>query len=430
MKREDFVLVMSFLLMLEGYLLGNVLPAALGLAILFYLLSVRSSTELRIDASVEFPQGPLESGRSYPLSLRLVNLGSSVRVLPRVMPRGLDVKIPEAFLKAGEARELKGTLRPLEMGVVGVDGITLIAEDERGLYVDEVPLEGATFKVYPSLTEIRDAAKIDRNLRLAELYRRGRRFGSESLEFKDLREYLPGDDVRRIDWKASLRLGELIVREFLREESSDVYIFLDNTREMRKGIRRAKVDYGATLVLQLASVLLRDHSVGLVVYDDVGARIVPARKGSDQLEAIRRGLEIKREEGAMSLRFPLSPTLSSKALDFLRKVLPLRRGRRGSKGIFEAFSLLKKPSFIILITDLNNPSDVYRAVASAKKLHRIIILSPNPVLFYSGKLDEETLEKLYRAYVEREELIKKFNALVPTIDLGPSDYLREIARVM
>jgi len=92
--------------------------------------------------------------------------------------------------------------------------------------------------------------------------------------------------------------------------------------------------------------------------------------------------------------------------------------------------MLKNPSFVILITDLSNPIPTYRAVAAAKENHRVLILSPNPLLFYSGRLDEKTLERLYRAYLEREELLRKFNALVPTIDLGPSDYLREIARVV
>ena len=40
------------------------------------------------------------------------------------------------------------------------------------------------------------------------------------------------------------------------------------------------------------------------------------------------------------------------------------------------------------------------------------------------------MKRLYRAYLEREKILKKFNGLAPTIDLGPSDYIREIARVI
>jgi len=431
MDREDLLVMTAFLLMLEGYLSSNVLPGFIGLAVLLYLTLVRSSTVFSLGASPLLPEGPLEAGNEYEFGIRVSNGGSAVELRPRVLGRGLRVEAGDLFLGPGEEAVLRGRLKPLEKGDVLIESITLTAEDERGLYFEEFPVASeVVFRVYPSLKEIEEAARVDRNLRLAELYRAGRFFGSEGLDFKDLREYQHGDDFRRIDWKASLRLGELIVREFLREENVDVYIFLDNTREMRKGIKRAKVDYGSTLVLQLASVLLRKYRVGLVVYDDVGARLVEASRGAGQLEAIRRNLGIKRERGLMSLKFGASSRLGERAREFVSKVLPLKKGRRGSSGLAEAFSLLKSPSFVILITDLNNPREVYGAVSKALRKHRVLILSPNPILFYSGRLDERTLERLYRAYEERERLIRKFNALVPTIDLGPSDYLREIARVV
>jgi len=430
MKREDFIVMTAFLLMLEGYLSGNVLPGFLGMAMLIYLLLLRSSTEFAVSASATFPEGPLEAGKEYPLELRVKNSGSIVRLRPEVSARGLSVEFPESFFVEGEEKTLIGRVKVLEKGEVSIERIALRVEEWRGLYFDELTLGGARFQAYPSLEELREEARVERNLRLAELYRTGRFFGLESLDFKDLREYQHGDDFRRIDWKASLRLGELIVREFLREDNVDVYIFLDNTREMRKGIKRAKIDYGSTLVLQLASALLDNYNVGLVVYDEVSAKLLPARKGQAQLEAIRRSLGIKHEEKAMSLRFEFSASVGSRAREFLKKVLPMMKGRKGSPGIFEALSLLKGPAFIILITDLSNPRNVYRAVSEARKRHRVLILSPNPILFYSGTLDEKTLERLYKAYEERERLIKRFNALVPTIDLGPSDYLREIARVV
>ncbi|NJE54586.1 DUF58 domain-containing protein [Thermococcus sp. 21S9] len=430
MKREDFLVMTAFLLMLEGYLLGNVLPGFLGLVMLLYLLFLRSSTEFAVSTSVTFPEGPLEVGREYPLELNVKNFGSIVRLCPEVPARGLIVEFPESLLVKGEEKTLIGRMKVLEKGEVSIDRITLRIEEWHGLYFDELTLEGAKFQAYPSLEELKEEAKVDRNLRLAELYRAGRFFGLESLDFKDLREYQHGDDFRRIDWKASLRLGELIVREFLREDNVDVYIFLDNTREMRKGIRRAKIDYGSTLVLQLASVLLDNYNVGLVIYDEKSAKLLPARKGWTQLEAIRRSLGIKHERKVMSLRFEFSPNVGFRAREFLKKVFPMIKGRSGLSGIFEALSLIKGPAFIILITDLSNPRDVYRAVSEARKKHGVLILSPNPILFYSGTLDEKTLERLYKAYEERERLIKRFNALVPTIDLGPSDYLREISKVM
>jgi len=92
---------------------------------------------------------------------------------------------------------------------------------------------------------------------------------------------------------------------------------------------------------------------------------------------------------------------------------------------------IRSPSYLILITDLmSNTSQLYRLMLMIRKKHKGIILSPNPILFYSAELNEETLKFLYEKYLEREKTVRKFNSVIPTIDLGPSDYLREIVRRM
>ncbi|WP_456443373.1 DUF58 domain-containing protein [Thermococcus sp.] len=432
MKRQDFLVALSLMLLLEGYLGNNMTPAIAGLLIAVYLPMVRSKTVVLIEGERRIKDVRLEEGKPVKVKLRLRNLGgrSSLRVIQG--QEGFEVETPDRIeLSPGEEREVYYTIKPLCKGEFELPPAKVLAEDERGLYTGKFEIgERIKLSVYPSVDSIKEAARMNENLRLAEAYRRNPLTGTEGLEIKELREFQHGDDFKRIDWKASMRLGELIVREMMREDEADVYIFVDNTVEMRKGIRRAKVDYAATLALQLAAILLKERHVGMVIYDELKAEFIRAGRGPGQLETMRRKLNLRWGRGEMSLRFDMSIRLSEKARGFLGKVFPLKKGRRGAKGIFEGLSLIKQPSVLILITDLSNPSDVYRAVAIAKDKHRVIILSPNPVLFYSGDLDRETLKRLYRAYTEREKLIKKFNALVPTIDLGPSDYIRELSRVM
>ena len=432
MKRQDFLVGLSLMLLLEGYLGNNITPAIVGLLIAVYLLMVRSKTAVLVEGERQIKDVRLEEGKPAVVGLRLRNLGSraSVRILQTL--EGFEVEAPEGVeLSPGEEREVSYTIKPLHKGEFELPPAKVLAEDERGLYTGKFEIgEGIKLSVYPSVDSIKEAARMNENLRLAEAYRRNPLRGTEGLEIKELREFQHGDDFKRIDWKASMRLGELIVLEMMREDDADVYIFVDNTVEMRKGIKRAKVDYAATLALQLAAILLKERRVGMVIYDELKAEFIRAGRSPGQLETMRRKLNLRWGKGEMSLHFDMRIKLSEKARGFLGKVFPLKKGRRGAKGIFEGLSLIKQPSVLILITDLNNPSDVYRAVATAKDKHRIIILSPNPVLFYSGDLDRETLKRLYRAYLKRVELIKKFNALVPTIDLGPSDYVRELSRVM
>lgn len=432
MKREDFIATLSLLLVLEGYLGDNVVPALLGFGLAVYLFMLRSKANFDIRGERVIEENRLEEGKSEKVTVRLENRGESAVVKITEQTEDFEVSgISPSLLESGESGEFTYYLTPRYKGEFSLKPAKIIAEDERGLYFEEfeVGKEEKVF-VYPSVESIKEAARADYNIRLAELYKKSQFVGTEGLEIKDLREYRHGDDFKRIDWKASARLGELIIREMLKESDADVYIFVDNTSEMRKGIRMAKVDYAATLALQLAATLIKNYRVGMVIYDEENAEFIKAAKSMAHLETMRRKLNLRWKRGAMSLRAKLEVKLSRKGREFLNKVLPLKKGRRGSKGVFEGLSLIKMPSFLIFISDLNNPSDLYKAVAQAKWNHKVLVLSPNPVLFYSGELDRETLKRLYRAYLEREKILRKFNALAPTIDLGPSDYVREIAKVV
>ncbi len=63
------------------------------------------------------------------------------------------------------------------------------------------------------------------------------------MDVSGLRRFQPGDDTRYIEWKATARLGELIIKDFIREIEGGVYIILDTGREMRKSISLSRMDY-------------------------------------------------------------------------------------------------------------------------------------------------------------------------------------------
>jgi len=70
----------------------------------------------------------------------------------------------------------------------------------------------------------------------------------DGLEFVDLKEYLPGDDVRRIDWKVTAREGKVFTREYLEEKDASQYVLIDTSRSMDNKLFGAKV-LGASLLL-------------------------------------------------------------------------------------------------------------------------------------------------------------------------------------
>ena len=100
---------------------------------------------------------------------------------------------------------------------------------------------------------------------------RSPRFGA-STDFAEHRPYMPGDDIRRVDWKVYARTDRYYVKEFEADTNTDVTIALDCSRSMRFAGTKdgvTKLDYGKYLAASLAylSSTQRDR-VGLVAFDD------------------------------------------------------------------------------------------------------------------------------------------------------------------
>ncbi|HIH72424.1 MAG: Uncharacterized protein XD43_0730 [Thermococcales archaeon 44_46] len=425
MKREDLLWTLSGLGFAHGYLSSNAFSALFGLGLALYTLKTRNKFNPEVKVDVEFPAKAEEMKKSKVI-LKVKNLGSDVkiRVKDDIIPNVRIVNGGTYILKSGEEMFIDFFIIPEKKGEYEIP-LKIEVYDLKELYFEELEIGRYKLDVMPSVESIREAAKEDYNLKIGEIYKRSVFLGLETLELEGLRKYLPGDDLRRIDWKASSRLGELIVREFMKEWEGDIYLVLDATKEMRKGLRRAKIDYASTLLLHLATILLKkNYRVGLVIYDDGGVKIVKPSRGREQMNRIRAAVKFKPEKGLISLRSNVILRFSEKGRKFMGKLFPRKRS-----GLSEALLSIKEPSYLIIITDLmGHTSLLYRLMLMLKKKHKAVILSPNPILFYTEDINGETLKFLYEKYLEREKTVRKFNTLVPTIDLGPSDYLRDIVR--
>ncbi len=107
--------------------------------------------------------------------------------------------------------------------------------------------------------------------------RRVRRWG-EGSEFESLREYRPGDDPRSVDWKASARRPELLVRQYQVERNQTVVLAIDAGRLMREWIGdRERLDYALSAALVLAE-RARSYGdrLGLLVFNDRVRLVMPA----------------------------------------------------------------------------------------------------------------------------------------------------------
>jgi len=154
------------------------------------------------------------------------------------VPRGLELvsgRNPVALrLEVGEERVLDLRFRCARWGAYRLGDVHLRARDAAGLLAWEQTLDRAeTLRVYPRPEQLRELVA-PRETQLFTGNRVSRQKG-EGLEFADLRPFAPGDRIRRINWRASARRGDLWVNEFHAERNADVIIFLDSFADARRG---------------------------------------------------------------------------------------------------------------------------------------------------------------------------------------------------
>jgi uncharacterized protein (DUF58 family) len=403
------ILTAIIVLFAQAYFLMNLFPALIAFSLSVYLLYVGLEFDPKIEARRTIPER-LYDGEMARARLFLKNLRKKdyvVKVKER-LPEGFKAEEAKFFMGKAEEKVLEYSIVP-SRGVYRIKGPEIIVEDIRGVFSRKFSIDSEQeVEVLPSIKSLREEARIDTNIRLQQ----ARSIFGHPSEFESLRKFQEGDDARRIDWKASARLGELIVREFLKEWEGDVYIAVDIGREMRKG-KPSKLDYATVMAYQLA-VALKDKRVGLILYDEFGIKkILMAMKDKDRLI---EEIKVPRIGRIQSLRFP---KIGFERTGFLRKI-PLKRYRLSFIGS------IPQKSFVIFITDLStNAGELLTAIQELKNAEAIIV-SPNPILFSDLKLERDEILKLYKRYLEREEFIRRMNRFVPTIDVGPRDLLKEI----
>ena len=114
-----------------------------------------------------------------------------------------------------------------------------------------------------------------------------------SVEFEEHREYSPGDEIRRIDWKALGKFDRYFIKEYEDETNLRAYLVLDASASMNyasDGI--SKFDYACTLTASLAYLILKQQdSAGLVMFSDRIEAFIPPRAKRDYLTQILHALE-------------------------------------------------------------------------------------------------------------------------------------------
>ena len=106
-------------------------------------------------------------------------------------------------------------------------------------------------------------------------------FKGRGIEFEEVREYQPGDDVRTIDWNVTARTGRPFVKKFVEERELTVMLVVDISGSQHFGTRiRPKDDLAAEICALLAfSAIANNDKVGLIAFTDRIEKFIPPKKG-------------------------------------------------------------------------------------------------------------------------------------------------------
>jgi uncharacterized protein (DUF58 family) len=174
-------------------------------------------------------------------------------------------------------------------------------------------------------------------------------FKGRGMEFDAVREYVPGDEIRTIDWNVTARTGVPYVKKFCEERELTVLMAVDISASGAFGsVRLSKMDTAAEVAAVLMFSALKNHDkVGLVLFANDVVRYIPPRKGSSNvLRLIRELLTTE----------PIKATTDiSKALQFITRVQ-------------------RRKCVVFLMSDFIGP-DCSRALSVANQRHDVIAIT-------------------------------------------------------
>lgn len=124
-------------------------------------------------------------------------------------------------------------------------------------------------------------------------------FKGRGMEFSEVREYMPGDDVRSIDWNVTARYGKPFVKKFVEERELTVILLVDASSSQKFGTReKFKEELTAELASVLAFSAIRNNDrVGMIMFTDKVEKVIRPKKGRNHILRLIREILYFKPEG-------------------------------------------------------------------------------------------------------------------------------------
>lgn len=278
-------------------------------------------------------------------------------------------------------------LRPTERGVYEFGRILLYLQSIVGLLSRRFSISAARdVAVYPSFMHFRQYQLVAQAAQLNEAGAKRIRKIGQSMEFEQIKEYVPGDDIRTINWKATARKGGLMVNSFVEEKSQQVYCILDKGRLMKMPFQgMTLLDHAINSTLVMADICLhKQDRVGLMTFGDKMGSLVAADRKPLQRDKIMQVL-YKQQTGFLESDF-----------DML---------------YMQVRNKIKQRSLLILYTNIETLNGLKRRLPYLRSIARyhllLVVFFENSELSKLSQANAENLEDVYIKTIAEKFLFEK-----------------------
>ena len=184
---------------------------------------------------------------------------------------------------------LNYSLRPVERGEYYFGNLNVFASTPLKLVKRRQRFQKEQMvKVYPSFIQMKkyDFMAIDRKIAQPGL-KKIRKIG-HTMEFEQIRDYVLGDDVRSINWKATAKQGSLMANQYQDERSQPVYSVIDTGRTMKMPFNHLKLlDYAVNSALAFSNIALKKKDkAGLITFSNKMEKVIPASSKKTHLNLL------------------------------------------------------------------------------------------------------------------------------------------------
>jgi len=184
-----------------------------------------------------------------------------------------------AQIKPNEVHNFEYLVRPVERGEYYFGNLNIFASSKLRIIKRRFQFQKSQMvMVYPSFIQMQKYDFLAISNQLTEIgLKKIRRIGHTS-EFEQIKEYVKGDDIRTVNWKATAKRGQLMVNQYQDEKSQPIYSIIDTGRVMKMPFNGLKLmDYAINSTLAFSNVALKKHDkVGMLTFSKKIENFMPA----------------------------------------------------------------------------------------------------------------------------------------------------------